>query len=240
MPAKGGTLGADVPPPSGTPESPPSRAEAGVLVFTGGDAPPPGIRGALPRATLVLAADSGAEHALATGHRIDVLVGDLDSIGPGALDAAVAGGATVEEHPAAKDATDLELALEAARVRGARRVTVVGGGGGRLDHLLANALVLASPAFSDIEIDAWIGPAQVTVVRGARALTGRPGTRCSLLAVGGVARSVRTRGLLYPLDGEDLGPGSTRGISNELVTSAATVSLAAGTILAVQPDALEA
>jgi thiamine pyrophosphokinase len=46
---------------------------------------------------------------------------------------------------------------------------------------------------------------------------------------------VRTQGLRYPLEGEDLAPGSTRGVSNELTGTVAHVSVEAGTVLAVQP-----
>jgi thiamine pyrophosphokinase len=74
------------------------------------------------------------------------------------------------------------------------------------------------------------------VVRREARLSGAPGAVCSLLAAGGPARGVRTTGLRYPLDHEDLLPGSTRGLSNELAEPAATVSLEQGTLLAVQPD----
>jgi thiamine pyrophosphokinase len=42
--------------------------------------------------------------------------------------------------------------------------------------------------------------------------------------------------LRFPLDSEDLLPGSTRGLSNELTEPVATVSLEHGALLAVQPD----
>ena len=59
----------------------------------------------------MIAADSGLDHATALGFAVDLVVGDLDSADPAAVDAAVAAGAAVERHPEAKDATDLELAL---------------------------------------------------------------------------------------------------------------------------------
>ncbi len=72
-------------------------------------------------------------------------------------------------------------------------------------------------------------------VHASAELEGSPGDLVTLLAVGGPALGVRTTGLVYPLDGEDLFPGSTRGVSNELCASSATVSLLQGTLLAVQP-----
>jgi thiamine pyrophosphokinase len=57
----------------------------------------------------------------------------------------------------------------------------------------------------------------------------------SLLPAHGIARGVRTDGLLYPLNDEDLPPGTTRGVSNELVGTDAMVRVRDGVLLAVQP-----
>jgi thiamine pyrophosphokinase len=57
--------------------------------------------------------------------------------------------------------------------------------------------------------------------------------------VGGPALGVRTQGLRYPLADEELVPGSTRGVSNELLDSEATVTVERGVVLAVQPHAFE-
>ena len=43
---------------------------------------------------------------------------------------------------------------------------------------------------------------------------GQPGELVTLLAVNGPAEAVRTEGLVYPLRGETLEPGSSRGVSN--------------------------
>jgi thiamine pyrophosphokinase len=220
--------------------SEPASPSPGVaLVFAGGDPVPTSVVARLPEPELVIAADSGLEHAQALGQAVDLVVGDLDSVDPAALAEAEALGASVERHPAEKDATDLELALGAALGRGARHVTVIGGHGGRVDHFLANALLLASDTFAALDIDAWIGRAHVTVVRAQAELQGAPGSLCTLLAVGGPARGVTTHGLRYPLEHDDLLPGSTRGVSNLLAGSIATVALRAGTVLVVQPHALE-
>lgn len=206
-----------------------------ALVFAGGEAVDARWHQALPRA-LVVAADSGLDHAHALGIHADLVVGDLDSVSTRALARARAEGTRVEEHPADKDATDLELALAAARAAGAGEVTVVGVGGGRLDHLLANALLLTSPAWGDLKIRALAGPALLTVIRRAAELRGGPGSLVTLLAAGGRARGVRTDGLRWALHGEDLDEGSTRGVSNEMTGREAHVALSEGVLLAVQPD----
>jgi thiamine pyrophosphokinase len=230
MPAEG-TMGRGASPPDGPI----------TVVFTGGDQPPQDAVDDLGPAGLVIAADSGVEHALALGFRVDLVVGDLDSADPAAVETAIGAGAAVERHPPAKDATDLELALDAARrLGGGNGVVVVGGAGGRLDHFLANVLLLASPAVADLHIRARVGDADIAVVRDAAELSGAPGDLCSLLALGGPATGVHTTGLRFPLDHEALLPGSTRGVSNELLEPTARVSLLDGVLLAVLPHARKA
>ncbi len=205
-----------------------------ALVFAGGDAPGP-IDADLARADLVVAADSGVTHALALRLTVDLVIGDFDSAPPEDVERAVALGARVDRHPADKDATDLELALDAALEAGAGDVTVLGVGGGRLDHLLANLLLVTHEAYADLTIDALLPDARVTVVRSARTIVGPPGSIVTLVPIGGTARGVTTTGLRWPLTDAELTAASTRGVSNEIVTSPATVRLRRGVLLAIQP-----
>jgi thiamine pyrophosphokinase len=221
----------------GAGEPPRARGLRVAVVFAGGDPPLPASVADIASADLVLAADSGLEHALALGIPVDVIVGDFDSAHPDAIDAAVAKGARLDRHDRAKDATDLELALAAARDGGATDVLVIGGDGGRLDHFLANALLLASPALADVNVSARLGTADVFVVRERVTMHAELGDLCTLLPVAGPATGVRTEGLLYPLHGETLVPGSTRGVSNEFVDTSARVELESGVLLVILPHA---
>jgi len=209
-----------------------------VIVVTGGDPVDPDDLPTLPEGASVIAADSGIDRALALGLRVDLAIGDLDSVDAASLREVVEHGAAVERHPVAKDATDLELALDAALREGPERLIVIGGHGGRLDHLLANALLLARPAYARVTVMAQMGPARVTVVRDRTSLSGPVGGLVSLLALHGLVGGVRTDGLLYPLRDEDLLPGSTRGVSNELTRGVAEVTIRTGVLLAVQPGPL--
>ena len=206
-----------------------------VVVVASGQGPEVTV----PRTATVVAADGGLDRAVALGLRADVVVGDLDSVTPEALSAAEAAGTRVVRHPAAKDATDLELALDEAVALGARRVLVVASADGRLDHLLTSLLVLGSERYGALELDALVGPAVVHVVRGARTLRGAPGELLTLVPLGGPAHGVTTEGLEYPLRGETLHPGSTRGVSNVFTADEARVALTDGVLLAIRPGAAE-
>ena len=209
-----------------------------AIVFAGNGRVEAAVRARLPQPADVIAADSGLTVASALGLAVDHLVGDLDSVDPAAIEAAEAGGTTVDRYPAEKDATDLELALDAALTRGARQVAVVDAGGDRLDHLLGNVLLLASAAFAGTAIEGFCGEARVAVARGgedALTITGEPGSLVTLLPVGGAARGIVTDGLRYSLHAEELAPGTTRGVSNELLGDRGSVRLSDGTLLVVQP-----
>ncbi|MBA2462932.1 MAG: thiamine diphosphokinase [Actinobacteria bacterium] len=204
-----------------------------VVVAGGGDAPV--SADALPAASAVIAADGGVDLALALGLHVDLVVGDLDSATPAGLAAAEATGARIVRHPREKDATDLELALDEAASLSPRRLVVVGVEGGRLDHLLAGLLVLGAQRYAAFEVDALLGAARAHVIRGKRELEGLPGELVSLLALHGPAEGVVTAGLVYPLRGETLLPGSSRGVSNLFEARTARVSLERGVVLAVRP-----
>jgi thiamine pyrophosphokinase len=204
-----------------------------VVVFAGG--PAPHVAVFVPDGAFVVAADSGVDHALALGVPIDVAVGDFDSVSRAGLDAAERAGARIERHPADKEATDLELALDVAVAQGPGQILVVGGDGGRLDHLFGELLVLGGDAYAGHQVDGILGGATVHVVRGERTLTGEPGETISLFALHGPARGVTTEGLAYPLRDETLEPGSSRGISNVFAAQQARIDVAEGVLLAVRP-----
>ena len=206
-----------------------------IVVVSGGEPLAATALASVPAGALVVAADSGVDHALTLGLAIHTAVGDFDSVTPAGLAAAEAAGAVIQRHATDKDATDLELALQTAVDLGAARILVLGGHGGRLDHLLANALLLASPRWSEVDVVAEMGPTRVTVVRRAAELHGRPGDIVTLLPAHGSATGVSTEGLRYPLHDEDLPAATTRGVSNELLHATATIRLRAGTLLALQP-----
>jgi thiamine pyrophosphokinase len=207
-----------------------------VVVVSGGEPPDPRAASAAPLGAPVVAADKGLEHALSLGLDVTLAVGDFDSASPEAVAVAESAGVRVERHPQEKDATDLELALDAAAAMEPRRILVLAGEGGRLDHQLSALLLLASERYGGVQVDALVGRAWVHVVRGARALEGTSGALVSLLAIGGAATGVTTDGLVYPLRGETLAAGSSRGLSNVFAADTAHVSVEDGVLLAMRPE----
>jgi thiamine pyrophosphokinase len=203
-----------------------------VLIFAGGDSPTDSLADELPTAELIVAADSGYDLAVAQGFAVDVLVGDLDSIETEVIPTHV----IVERHPTDKNATDLELALSRVLVEKPQRIVVVGGAGGRVDHELATAALLAGDEWADVEEIDWVTDrGWAHVIRGRRILHADVGSVISLIPMGGPAHGVTTRGLRWNLGGETLHHGSTRGVSNEFTGPVADIRVELGCLLAVLP-----
>jgi thiamine pyrophosphokinase len=182
----------------------------------------------------VIAADGGSAYAEPLGLHIDAVVGDLDSLAEGAGARLRAQGIDVERAPAAKDETDLELALLHAVERGATRIAVIGAMGGRLDMTLANILLLVHPMLADVRVELWHGEQTAWLIRPPGSdVTGQPGDTISLIPLGGDADGVSTHGLVYPLRDETLAFGPARGVSNVFEEAEARVDLRGGLLLAV-------
>jgi thiamine pyrophosphokinase len=206
-----------------------------VIVVAGGGALDQPTPEPLPADATVIAADGGIDRALALGLPVDAAIGDFDSVTAAGLAAVEAAGARIERYPAAKDATDLELALDAAIALGPERILVVGSGGGRLDHLLGSLLLIGDERYAGATVDAWLGAARAYVIRRARTISGAPGDVLSLLPLHGPAGGVTTDGLEYPLHGETLPPGTSRGTSNVFAAGEAHITVERGCLLALRP-----
>jgi thiamine pyrophosphokinase len=207
-----------------------------AIVVAGGDAAADDAA-LLAGADLVIAADSGAAWLTGIGIRPDVVIGDMDSIAPALLDRLAGQGAAIERYARDKDQSDAELAVERAVAAEANEVVILGAlGGERVDHELANLLLLADRR--------WQG-GRLRIVRGrttVRALRDRDrveldaaeGDLVTLLPIEGEAVGVRTNGLRFPLDGETLLLGRSRGLSNQVEHVPASVSLERGTLLVIE------
>ena len=183
-------------------------------------------------ANSLICADGGADAALAAGLRPDLVIGDLDSIGPATLESLRTRAVRFEEHPAAKDQTDLELALEHALRSRPSRITIAGGlGGGRFDHSLGNVLLLALPQLRGVDVRLVDARTEVLATWDTATIRGGQGEYLSLLPLTAQVEGITTAGLLYPLRDESLLQGHTRGVSNELTAAEATITVRAGCLL---------
>lgn len=181
---------------------------------------------------LIVAADGGALAARYFGLMPHCIIGDMDSVDPALLADLQKAGVEVRRFPEAKNETDLELALLYAVERGVRWVRVIGAVGGRLDQTLSNVFLLALPALRHCDVRLAAGDEETSLLMpGTLTIEGEAGDTISLLPMSGIARGVRTDGLAYPLNDEDLFLGPARGVSNVMEKERAHVHVREGALL---------
>ncbi len=210
----------------------------------------------------VIAVDSGLIYVQEAGVVPDVILGDFDSLGY------VPEGALV--HPAIKDKSDLELALDYALEQGATDIVVYGCLGGRMDHTLAALQNLASVAERGVRVRAVdvssgdkgsanerrpravilepvSGPRRLTleVDKGLQAEVipdlGAPTYgSVSVFAATDRVHGVREQGMYYSLSGVTLTNRTSLGLSNELVARSGCIEIEDGTLFVLYPADVEA
>lgn len=206
-----------------------------IIIASGHSTEELGQRHWIQDGDLLIGADGGAGQALRWGLVPQFVIGDMDSLSERARQALEAQGSTFEDHPRAKDETDLELALSFAAEQGAREIIILGALGGRLDHTLSNLLLLTLPKLEGVALRIVHGAEEVLLVRSGEAVTvtGNPGDLVSLLPWGGDVHGITTQGLAWTLTDETLKFGFSRGVSNEMDASEARITVEAGRLLVV-------
>lgn len=207
-----------------------------AVIAAGGEVPEDGSqfrRDLFESADIVVAADSGLVCCVQHDVWPDVLVGDLDSAPASLIEQARSRGVEVVRYPVDKDSTDLELALELAVERGADTLEVIALFGARIDHEFANVALLASEKWSAQTMSAHDGVRSLWVLRGSLTLSEPTGNTLTLLPWGGDAIGVHATGVRWPLSGDTLRQGGTRGVSNVCDSSTQRIEVEDGTLLVI-------
>jgi len=207
-----------------------------VIVIANGDLKDPAFyRDIIENDDFIICVNGGSSHALAIGVRPDLLIGDLDSLPDQDRKNILKANPELIEYPAEKDKSDLEIALNYALEMNPARIIILGAlGGKRADHgfinppLLSLALRKKIPAVIIDEIH------EISLHDKSFVIDGNCGDILSLFALSETVHSIETEGLKYPLNNEDLFFPSTRGLSNELTGSRASIKFSSGLILAIK------
>ncbi|HOM67088.1 MAG: thiamine diphosphokinase [Brevefilum fermentans] len=205
-----------------------------VFLFVNGELPEPDkIRTALQNTDYLIAVDGGLRHLVNLGLTPHMVIGDLDSADPDAVQRLRLIGVEIRTFPTDKDETDLHLALDAALELAPDMIRVVAALGGRLDQTLANIFLLTRPDLAEVDIRLIDGHSEVFLIRKSANFSGEVGQRVSLLPLNGPVTGIHTEGLRYSLNNGTLFPDNTLGISNEMNAPTARISIQSGLLLCI-------
>lgn len=205
----------------------PITTAGGVTLVGGGAVDPADLAEALALAPVLVAADGGADGALAAGHLPDAVIGDFDSLSDAARAAIPADRL---HHVAEQDSTDFEKCL--TRIS-ARFVLGVGFSGPRTDHALAALSAMVRMQAPPVTL---IGEGDV-ILRAPPLidLPLAPGTRVSLFPMG--PAQGRSSGLRWPIDGIGFAPDGRIGTSN-IATGPVRIEMQGPMLLILPRDCL--
>lgn len=184
---------------------------------------------------LIISADGGSRHVLAMGLHPFAVVGDNDSIDPLLREELARFSLKWIRDPGRdQEQSDLEMALEYALSLDPSELLLCGAlGGARIDHTLSNLHLLIFPLRAGVPARIIDETQTVRLMESKLSIAGVPGDYLSLHSLTPETTGIHTEGLKYPLHGETLHFGSTRGLSNELSGTDAGVTMTAGLLLVV-------
>ena len=205
-----------------------------TLIFANGQLPDiDKARSLLKNDDYIICADGGTRHALTLQVRPDLIIGDLDSAEQGALRKFKEEDVNIELYPRDKNETDLELAIKRALELNPEQIVIIAALGGRLDQTLANIALLTDPRLSTLDIRLDDGLEEILVCRDQAEVHGRSGDIVSLLPWQGAVSETQTTNLKWALHKETLYSDKTRGISNEMTSDTASISIGSGVLIIV-------
>ena len=183
----------------------------------------------------IICVNGGTEHALRLEIKPSLVIGDLDSLTSLARDFIDRMNVQIEKHPSAKEKSDLELAVDYAVEINPKEIIILGAlGGPRVDHAFINLLLLSIPLSLGITASLLNERQEIRLIDKQLIIAGERGDYVSLFALSTDAVGVKTDGLKFPLHGETLKFASTRGLSNEIVTTPAKITLKKGLLLCIK------
>ena len=185
----------------------------------------------------ILAADSGMNALYAAAVTPDIIIGDFDSADKKIL-------AFFQQNKEIdfctltpeKDDTDTEFAIRESIRRGADSITIIGGTGTRLDHVLGNISLLGIGFEEHIPIELLDEHNRIRMIQKPLTLERETqyGKYVSLIPSGGDVHGVTLRGFKYPLSDYTMGGFNSLGISNEIVEKEAFIGLTGGSLLVIE------
>ncbi|MBI9091591.1 MAG: thiamine diphosphokinase [Desulfobacterium sp.] len=182
----------------------------------------------IQRADMVVCADGGARHLRRMNRVPHVAIGDFDSIDTQSRLFLEKHHVPIIKHPQDKDATDTELAAQWAMDNGATKLTFLGVTGTRLDHTLANILLLKSIGRTGTKCRIVDDNNEIYLVTESIELHGNPGDFLSLIPLTETVKGVTITGVDFPLDNAEIPMGSSLGISNRFSGTKAKISIRNG------------
>ena len=208
-----------------------NKADKTAFVFFNGimDSKSPYYKNLLKDKKYIYCADGGLKYALDIGVVPLEIWGDLDSIDNSLVEKAKSLGSKVIQFDPRKDFTDGELVLSELVKKDFDKIIVLGGLGGRTDHLLTNLNLLFK--FDNV----FFVDEKETIFRVNKKteIKKQKGKTISFIPMTDTVSEITLTGFEYPLDKYTLRRGDSICTSNIIKEEKATIEFSRGKLLGV-------
>lgn len=183
---------------------------------------------------MTICADGGANHLYKSDIIPDIIVGDLDSIDEDVFIYYKSKNVEFHKYPSKKDYTDTELAIECAIKKDAKEIILFGSTGTRIDHTLANIMLLLKLLKRNIKASIVDESNQIYIMDKHFEVEKEEKTFLSFLPIFESCLGVTMKGFKYEAYKRNFELGSTMGISNEIEDEKGHIDMEFGTALVIK------
>lgn len=183
----------------------------------------------VPADNMIICADGGYKHTESLGLKPAWVVGDFDS------SKQITGDFKVERHKSEKDETDMYLVIKKGIELGFKRFVIYGGLGGRLDHTLANIKLMQTCINKGIRLTLIDKTHRIFMIKD-ESITLKKGAYkyLSVFSASCESKGISVSGVKYPLKDYKMDNLNELGISNEITSDKAKITVKDGTLLIIE------
>ncbi len=186
---------------------------------------------------IIIAVDAGMDFLYRHHLTPDIIVGDMDS-----AESEVVSFFQQQEQiefcvlNPNKDDTDTEFAVRDLFSRGATEITILGGTGTRLDHVISNIALLEIGLKENVPMELIDSHNRIRMIDKPLTMSKKHqlGKYVSLIPYTQTVTGVTLEGFLYPLTDYTMERGNSLGISNEIIRQEAHIAIRDGILLVVE------
>lgn len=182
----------------------------------------------------ILCADGGIKYVYDMDLKVDAIIGDLDSVDTKFPEYIMRNNIPIIKFPVEKDETDTELAIEHLIEKGCKEITLMGAIGSRMDHSLANILLLKRIAQNNVFGKIMDENNTIILSKDYQKVSIRENHYISIIPITQQGVIVSLKGFYYPLEDNLIEFGSTLGISNKVIEDEAEIFIIKGEALIIE------
>lgn len=175
----------------------------------------------------LICADGGLNYLNSIGIIPNLIVGDFDSVDITLLEKYK--GVNTKKFPTEKNFTDTEIAIEEAIANGCREIIIFGATGTRLDHTIANILLIERYIKKGVSIEIVDNNNFISILNKDIKINKKEGYYLSIVPITEYIDGITLKGMKYPLYNVRVERGSTLCISNEIIDDIAEINIKIGT-----------